>query len=76
MIKIRLARGGSKNKPFYRIVAIDEQSKREGKPLEILGYWHPKKNIKKINKERIKALINKGAKTTMVVDNLLKDSKR
>lgn len=72
MIKIRLSRGGAKNNPFYRIVAIEERSKREGKPLEILGYWHPSKDTKKIKKERVAAWIAKGAKTTKAVDKLLK----
>ena len=49
MIRIRLNRKGVKNKPFYRIVAIDSKKKRGGKALAILGYWNPKKNEIKIN---------------------------
>lgn len=71
MIKIRLARGGAKNSPFYRIVAIEEKRKRGGKPLDILGYWHPKKEIIKISKEKITSWKKKGAKTTKAVDKLL-----
>lgn len=40
-VKVRLARGGSKKRPFYNIVAIDSRKKRDGKPLEYLGYINP-----------------------------------
>lgn len=71
MIKIRLTRGGTKNKPFYRIVAIEESRKREGKPQDILGYWHPAKDIKKIDKKKLKFWIERGAKVTKAVEKLL-----
>ena len=71
MIKIRLARGGTKNKPFYRIVAIEESRKREGKPIDILGYWHPAKDTKKIDKKKLKFWIERGAKVTKAVEKLL-----
>ena len=41
MVKIRLARGGSKKRPFYNIVAIDSRKKRDGKPIAYLGYVNP-----------------------------------
>lgn len=71
MIKIRLTRKGAKNNPVYRIVAIEKTKKRDGKPLEILGYWYPKKGEKKIDKKKLKKWIDKGAKTTPAVDKLL-----
>lgn len=71
MIKIRLSRGGAKNAPFYRIVAIEERRKREGKPLDILGYWHPAKDDKKIDKEKIKQWVGKGAQITDAVKKLI-----
>lgn len=71
MIKIRLARGGTKNKPFYRIVAIEESRKREGKPQDILGFWHPAKDIKKIDKKKLKFWLERGAKVTKAVEKLL-----
>jgi small subunit ribosomal protein S16 len=40
-VKIRLARRGSKKRPFYDIIAIDSRKKRDGKPLEKLGYFNP-----------------------------------
>ena len=71
MVKIRLSRKGVRNKPFYRIVAVDEREKVTGTPLEILGYWHPDKNSKKIYADKIKAWQDKGAKLTKAVAQLL-----
>ncbi|KAG6498169.1 30S ribosomal protein S16-2, chloroplastic/mitochondrial-like [Zingiber officinale] len=41
VVRIRLARFGCKNRPFYRIVAADSRFKRDGRHLEILGYYNP-----------------------------------
>ncbi|KAK8581812.1 hypothetical protein V6N12_072020 [Hibiscus sabdariffa] len=40
-VRIRLARFGCKNKPFYRVMAADSRSPRDGKHLEVLGYYNP-----------------------------------
>ncbi len=71
MIKVRLARLGKRNDPFYRIVAIDERKKRGGAALEILGHWHPAKNDKKIDKKAIDNWVSKGAQLSTGVRNLL-----
>lgn len=71
MIKIRLSRTGPKKKPFYRVVATDEKRKNKGVALETLGYWSPKNDTAKINKDRLKHWLEKGAKTTPAVDKLL-----
>lgn len=75
MIKIRYARGGVKNDPFYRIVAIDHQRKNTGKPLEVLGYWYPRKDDYKINKKAVQEWIKKGAQISPSVKKLLKEKK-
>lgn len=74
MVKIRLARLGKRNDPFYRIIAIDSQKKREGEALDILGYWHPRENKKKIEQKKIDAWIKKGAQITPGVTKLLKNN--
>ncbi len=66
MIKIRLARGGRKNVPFYRIVATNSTSPRDSKFLEKLGTYNPLANDtdeKKIviNKDRIEHWLSVGA---------------
>ncbi len=71
MIKIRLSRLGSKGKIFYRVVAINEQKKRSGGFLDIIGYWHPQTNEKTLSKEKIKMWKEKGAIVTKAVEKLL-----
>ena len=72
MIKIRLSRYGRKKSAFYRIVAIEESFKREGKPLEVIGIWNPIKGQKNIDMAKVKAWIKKGAKVSSAVEKLLK----
>ncbi|MBN1474593.1 MAG: 30S ribosomal protein S16 [Syntrophaceae bacterium] len=73
-VKIRLTRMGSKGKPFYRIVAADNDFPRDGRFLEILGNYDPKKNPAEIivKEDRVKDWLSKGAKATLTVANLLK----
>jgi len=72
MIKIRLSRGGVRNKPVYRVVATDHRAKNKGKFLEVLGYWYPSKKIFKINKEKLEKWLKNGAKVTQAVEKLIK----
>lgn len=71
MIKIRLARSGVKNDPFYRIVAINAPAKTSGKPLAILGHWHPRKSVIKIDKKAVTEWVTKGAQISASVSKLL-----
>ncbi len=71
MIKIRLARKGKKNNPFYQIVVIDDSKKRGGKSVKRLGYWDAYKNKLQINKEEISFWLSKGAQLTRAVEELL-----
>ena len=74
MVKIRLARVGSKNKPKYRIVVAHEQFKRDGRFLEILGHYDTTTNPSniKINKERYNYWLEKGAQPNEAVFHLVK----
>ena len=73
-VKIRLTRMGAKGKPYYRIVAADTDYPRDGRFLEILGNYDPKKNPAEVivKEERVHHWLNKGAKATLTVSNLLK----
>lgn len=64
MIKIRLMRIGTKKKPFYRVVVVDERVKRTGAYIELLGTYNPLTEPKdiKLNTERINYWIKQGAK--------------
>lgn len=73
MVKIRLMRAGSKKRPFYRIVAADSRSPRDGKFLEILGYYDPRKkpHVLEVNTDRVQDWISKGAQTSERVGKLI-----
>ncbi len=71
MIKIRLAKFGKRNNPFYRIIAIENRSKREGKFIDILGFWDKKNKKIKIDKEKLSKWKRRGAQVTKGVENLL-----
>lgn len=73
MVKLRLRRGGKKKSPHYRIVATDSRYPREGRFLEILGYYCPVSNPKKLEIDARKALVwlQNGAQPTDTVKNLL-----
>lgn len=73
MIKIRLSRVGVKNKPYYRVVVSDERKKRSNSSLEVLGFWHPAKGVKKIDKKKLESWVAKGAKLTKAVSELISD---
>ena len=68
-MKIRLARGGSKKRPFYRIVAADSRMPRDGRFIEKLGTYNPllpkdSEERVKMNMERIQYWLDQGAKPT------------
>ena len=69
MLKIRMARAGAKNKPFFHIVVADSRNPRDGKFIEKLGSYNPKlpresENRVVLNGERITYWISKGAQVT------------
>lgn len=72
-VKIRLTRIGAKGKPSYRVVVAESESPRDGKFLEILGNYDPKKNPAEVilKEERVREWLAKGAKPTLTVSQLL-----
>ena len=73
-VRIRLTRMGAKKKPFYRLVAADSESPRDGRFLEILGYYDPMKEpaVVKIHEDKLQYWIEKGAKLSEAVRALVK----
>ncbi len=71
MIKLRLKRFGKKNQSSFRIVAVNSTSRRDGKPLEELGFYNPSTKETRLNAESIKARIVNGAQPTDTVRSLL-----
>ncbi len=74
MVRIRLARGGAKKKPYYRIVVADQRCKRDGRYLERIGFYNPmvKENRVKIDAERLKHWLSVGAQPSDRVSKLMK----
>ncbi len=74
MVKIRLKRMGMKKKPFYRVVVADERASRDGRFIDELGYYNPVVHPVelKIDAEKAKAWMSKGAQPTDTVRALLK----
>lgn len=72
MVKIRLKRIGAKKAPHYRIVAVDNRSRRDGMPIEELGYYNPRSKDLKVNKEAVEKWIKTGAQVSDTVASLLK----
>ena len=75
-VKIRLTRMGKKKAPFYRIVVADERTRRDGTPIEEIGYYDPMTepaNIK-IDAEKANKWLANGAQPTDTVRALLKKS--
>jgi small subunit ribosomal protein S16 len=78
-MKIRLARGGSKKRPFYSIVAADSRMARDGRFIEKLGTYNPllakdDENRVKIDMERVKYWLSQGAQPTDRISRFLEAS--
>ncbi|MBI2568840.1 MAG: 30S ribosomal protein S16 [Candidatus Schekmanbacteria bacterium] len=75
-VRIRLKRQGSHKKPFYRIVAADSRSPRDGAFIELLGTYNPlvEKEGVKVDEEKVRKWLGTGALPTDTVRSLLKKS--
>ena len=73
MVKLRLNRMGAKRQPFYRIVAADSRSPRDGRFIEIVGNYDPTKNpaVVNVDEEKVMNWIRNGAQPTDTVRSLL-----
>ncbi len=78
MVVLRLRREGTKNRPFYRIVAADQRFPRDGRFLEILGTYDPlmADNNVKVNLEKANKWISLGAQPSETVRSLLKKAEK
>ena len=73
-VRIRFTRMGAKKNPFYRLVAADSKAPRDGKFLEILGYYDPMKepSVVNIHEEKVRYSLDKGATVSESAKVLLK----
>ena len=72
MLKLRLKRLGRKRSPSYRLVIMENTSRRDGRPIEEVGYYNPLSKDYKFDEEKIKKWLSYGVKPTETVLNLLK----
>ena len=75
-VKLRLKRMGSKQKPYYRIVAADSRSPRDGRFIETVGTYNPvaKENNITVDEEKVMKWLNNGAQPTDTVKSILSNS--
>lgn len=75
-VRIRLARAGRKNKPFYRVVVANSESPRDGRFIEILGTYDPLKQPAAVSlkKDRLESWLNQGALPSDTVKSLIQNS--
>jgi small subunit ribosomal protein S16 len=77
MVSIRLARGGSKKRPFYYVTVTDSRTSREGRFIERVGFFNPvargNEERLRIEQERVQHWLAQGAQPTDRVAKLLKE---
>ncbi len=76
MVTIRLARGGSKKRPFYHLTVTDSRNSRDGRYIERVGFYNPtatgQEERLRVEQERVDYWVGKGAQLSERVAGLLK----
>jgi small subunit ribosomal protein S16 len=75
MLRLRLKRTGRKRSPSYRLVIMESKSRRDGRPVEEVGYYDPLTKNYKFDVDKIKKWLNYGVQPTQTVSSLLKKAK-
>ena len=75
MLKLRLTRTGRKKQPAYRLVIMEDSTRRDGRPVEFVGYYNPLTKESHFKVEKIQKWLNVGAQPSETVANLLKKAK-
>jgi small subunit ribosomal protein S16 len=77
-VSIRLRREGAKNRPYYKVVVADSRSPRDGKFIEIIGTYDPKKpdHNSTLKLDRIEHWMSKGAQPSDTVRSLIKKNRK
>lgn len=77
-LKIRLARGGAKKRPFYHIVVTDQRNKRDGRAIERVGFYNPVAQGNEVKLQldaaRVQHWVGNGAQLTDKVRSLVKQA--
>lgn len=79
MVTIRLARGGSKKRPFYHLTVTDSRRSRDGRFIERVGFFNPiargQEERLRVDQERVDYWVGQGAQVSDRVAKLVKDAK-
>lgn len=80
MVVIRLARGGSKNRPFFNVVVADSRCRRDGRFIERIGFYNPVAKegdeAVRIAFDRLQHWVGNGAQLSDSVSRIVKDAKK
>ncbi len=78
MVTIRLARGGSKKRPFYHLTVTDSRNARDGRFIERVGFYNPiargQEERLRVDRDRVKYWVDNGAQVSDRVNSLLKEA--
>jgi len=76
MVKIRLSRVGRKNHALWRVGVFDSRTRRDGRPIEYIGYYDPHKETVEdkfqVDKQRVEHWLSKGAQPSQTVASMIK----
>jgi len=77
-VSIRLRREGAKNRPFYRVVVADKRSPRDGKFIEVIGNYDPRKTGEnyELNLDRAEYWVKNGAQPSETVASIIKKARK
>lgn len=78
MLTVRMSRKGDKKRPFYHIVVTDSENPRDGRFIELIGTYDPKKPMETatVNRERLGYWLSVGAKTSESLGRVLRQQKK
>ena len=80
MVVIRMARGGSKKRPFYRLVVADKRARRDGRYIERVGFFNPvaagQEERLRLDLERVDHWVSQGAQPSDRVKSLIKEARK
>ena len=78
MVALRLSRQGTKDRPYYKIVAVDRRARRDGRPIEQLGTYNPMvEGVNyKIDLEKTEAWLGNGAQPSDTVNSIIKKARK
>ena len=77
-VSIRLRREGAKNRPFYRVVVADKRSPRDGKFIEVIGNYDPRRAGEnfQLNLDRAEYWVKNGAQPSETVASMIKKARK